>query len=406
MIAFVQPFGIESPGGGARILRRLLEDAPAPCMSVCTALTPPTSKPKVDEVHLPLRFGVDLLERRFSHQLWGLHRSRLMSPLRQRQSARFEDRLAEILKARRATAVHAVAHGSTFWHASRVARRLRLPFYLTIHDDLPYNLQPSSRWYLEHMMGCLGQAWTHASGRIVISEAMGEEYARRFGRLPYEVVTDGLTEIANSPRPRSGGDLRLYLTGSIHVSYEPNFRVLLEALDRIKALYPNIEVSLTTRGGCPFSLEGRGVPVRVMPWGSEEDIANDLSEADMLYLPLPFQSKHDSFVRYSLSTKMVTYLGSGLPVIYHGPGHAAAADLLRQHGAAVMAESLDASAMIPLLLKARDEGEALVKRALGLGRARFDMEAQRGKFWRVLGIRSIAAAEGHCPVPNRTISTV
>ena len=26
------------------------------------------------------------------------------------------------------------------------------------------------------------------------------------------------------------------------------------------------------------------------------------------------------FVRFSLSTKLVTYLGSGLPIIYHGPG--------------------------------------------------------------------------------------
>ncbi len=384
MIAFLQPFGIQSPGGGPRILRALLEDAPAPFLSICTAQSPPEPTEWVKEEHLPLRFSLGPLEARFSHHLWGLYRSALMRPARRMQYARFERRLEETLVKQGVSGVHAVAHGTTFRHAYRVARRLELPFYLTIHDDLPYNLQPSTPAFVNEVTGWLRCAWRGATGRIVISEAMGEEYCRRFGKLPYEVVTDGLSDVPAAPRPRSRDRLRVYLMGSIHVSYEPNFRALLAALDQVGRLWPSGKISLTTRGGFPFDLRHEGVEVNELPWGSEADVENDLRSADLVYLPLPFQEAFESFVRYSLSTKMVTYLGSGLPILYHGPHHAAAAALLSQHHAAVIADTLDSNDLASHIAGSMDESDVLVTNALALGKKQFDLRSQREKFWRML----------------------
>ncbi len=39
------------------------------------------------------------------------------------------------------------------------------------------------------------------------------------------------------------------------------------------------------------------------------------------------------FARYSLSTKMVTYAGSGVPILYHGPADSAAYELLNKNNA-------------------------------------------------------------------------
>ena len=54
MIAFVQPFGLNDPGGGSRILRALVEEAPMPYLSVCTRPDGPV-RPHPHEVHLPVR---------------------------------------------------------------------------------------------------------------------------------------------------------------------------------------------------------------------------------------------------------------------------------------------------------------------------------------------------------------
>ena len=78
---------------------------------------------------------------------------------------------------------------------------------------------------------CLASAWQAATWRFVITEALGEEYCRRFGTLPYSVVTDGVEPTAVVPGPRTTGQLRVYFMGLLHLAYEANFLALLDALD-------------------------------------------------------------------------------------------------------------------------------------------------------------------------------
>ena len=61
-----------------------------------------------------------------------------------------------------------------------------------------------------------------------------------------------------------------------------------------------------------------------------------MESADLLYMPMPFGEAHEKFARYSLSTKMVTYAGSGVPILYHGPATSAAFDLLKRNDAAIL----------------------------------------------------------------------
>lgn len=369
MIAFVQPFGIEGHGGGARILRSLLEDAPVPYLSVCTSPTaPPTLRSGV-EVHLPKRPSFGRLE---STRL-GRHLARLD---RVRAGA-FKQRLRRLFEERGVTAVHAIPHGLEFWHAFEVAEDLGLPYFLNVHDDLPYNLPGVP--YLPLAMDRLGHVWRRAAARFVISEAMGEEYNRRYGDRPFRVVTDGLRTVVEAPRSVDG--FRVYLMGSIHLSYEANFDTLFQALARLQAAHPDRPVSLVVRGGFSFPIRSNGVPVEVRPWGAQADIERDLQEADLLYLPLPFEPEHESFVRYSLATKLVTYLGSGVPIFYHGPEHAAAARLLAKHDAGICATTLEPGGVAAAVEVGSRRAAEVAAHALTLALTRFMRSDQQRVFW-------------------------
>jgi hypothetical protein len=172
--------------------------------------------------------------------------------------------------------------------------------------------------------------------------------------------------------------------GSIHMSYEATFDVLFEALDQLRASNCFDTVTLTTRPGFPFPTENRGIAVDVRPWGDQADIARDLEEADLLYLPLPFEPQYEPFVRYSLSTKLVTYLGTGLPILYHGPAHAAAGRLLDRHDAAILAPTTDPARLAAQIVDGLDRRDMLVQQALRLGRTRFMLDDQRTRFWSML----------------------
>ena len=364
---FVQPFSVDGEGGGSRIMRTLLDSAPSEVVNVMTS---PSEPPATDRaaIHLPSRPLVPLLEG-----------TRLGAPMETVDGlclSRLERRLKTVADTQGATFVHSVAHGTEFWAAYRVAMKLELPFFLTVHDDV----RSSVRYRLDRalVMRRLREAWRKAAHRFVISDCMGEEYCARYGRRAYDVVTDGLASIQSRPRYREAGRLRVYFMGSFHWGYRPNVAALSQALTDWRARRGG-EVSLVFRGGGPPPEDYHGISGEVRPYGPTSAIEADLDEVDALYLPLPFGRSYRDFVRLSMSTKLVTYLGTGLPILYHGPKEAAAASLLRKSNAAACAYADDElGASLDHLVGSRD---ALAARALNLAQDQFDVDRVRRRFW-------------------------
>ena len=164
----------------------------------------------------------------------------------------------------------------------------------------------------------LGRAWRGAAWRFVISDELGQEYCRRYTDMPFSVVTDGVDTIESDVRPRPQ-NRRLYFMGLLHLAYEANFVALLEAFGHAGSRDNGSAPLLTCRCGSIPLASLRGRKINVLPFGDETDVDDDLESADMLYLPLPFSVDDEPLARFSLSTKLVTYLASGIPILYHGP---------------------------------------------------------------------------------------
>lgn len=371
-IVFVQPFSIGSAGGGARILRALLNEAPLPWRSVCSS--PQKPKPWRNEIRLPTR------------PFWGRIEHTRLSAL-PRQSARvfvgrFRRKLRECCRQLEARAIHAVPHfGLDFSDAQAVAKELRVPFFLSLHDDLAYTAAGTVSQ--ERREAAMKDAWKDADACFVISHSLGQEYCRRYGDREYQVVTDGLTQL-NAPRESRGANAyRIYFMGLFHMTYEQNLRAFLDALALLKQARPALEISVTLR--CEHvraHVIAGDIPVQVLPFADEAQVDRDLETADLLYMPLPFGESHENFARYSLSTKMVTYVGSGVPIIYHGPSSSAAFTLLQEHSAAILIPTLDPSEIVQLLLEVAAPDCARVSRnALELARKQFMLADQMQRFW-------------------------
>jgi hypothetical protein len=386
MIVFVQPFGLHSPGGGPRILRALLTDAPSPFLSVCTSPESPPPTGLGREVHLPVRPHCGRLEStRLAPRLY---------PLERLYARGMPRRIAQLCEEAGATGIHGVAHSMDYWYAYRAARHLGIPYYLSVHDDLAYALR--NRPELDEGMSHMPEVWNGARHRFVISEAMGREYCSRYGQQPYSLITDGLESVPAQPAARPPGRLCVYFMGLFHLSYTPNMRALSKALLLAAQTRPDLAVSLVCRSGAlPGDAKEPALPVEELPFGSEADVQNDLNRATVLYMPLPFTPEHDSFVRLSLSTKMITYLGSGLPILYHGPGHAAAGQVLQAHDAAFLITSLEPREIADNMLSALDQTQSIAENALHLARDQYLLTDQRNRFWRAMqseGVPSVMTA--------------
>ena len=125
---------------------------------------------------------------------------------------RFANRLERLAAGRlsafqetRAWSLHAVPHSLDFAAVHRVSQRLRLPMFLSLHDDPGYALR--GRPERAYALRCLSAAWRESRDRFVISEEMGIEMCRRYGEQSYTIVTDGLERVASAPRPVGQGQI-------------------------------------------------------------------------------------------------------------------------------------------------------------------------------------------------------
>ena len=373
MIAFVQPFGLYAPGGSSRILRALLDGEHPPALSIYTGGNATEPLGEIEEIHMATRPGLGRLDRTRFHKKLGV----LDGPLR----ARFEARLRRTIRERNIEAIHIVPHAYDIVPVYRVATQLKIPYFLNVHDELEY--VAIGHPLLKEMVAVMGEAWRNAAGIFVISDEMGKEYSARYGKRDYEVITDGLAAIADGPLARPAKSLRVYFMGLFHYRYQANFRALLDALKLVRAQHPDWDISATCR--CQTivgKLADDDVPVTVLPFASESEVANDMLSADLLYQPLPFEADAVNFGKFSLSTKLVTYLGSGLPILYHGPENTAACQLLMKHDAAVTCTTLDPVAIARQLTDSMTRRDALVSNALKIARERFILADQQERFWR------------------------
>ena len=376
-IVFTHPFGLQSPSGGSRIMRALLEDAPFQFISVATSPDNPPPTNLGRELHLPLRPGFGRIERT---RLAGLTDS--IAPL---FAKRFAHQLEAICHQTETSAIHSIAHGGLdFYTGLLVAKKLGVPYFLQVHDDFIFSARGVRSEAAAH--AALQDAWTEAAARFVVCRALGEEYSRRYGKRDYIVITDGVEHVASAPRQRSAAGLRIYFMGLFHLDYEPNLKVLLNALARLNEEKIAGEISITLRcGGVrPGFLAGYEKFVRVLPFASEATVQSDMKQADLLYLPLPFETKYERFVRFSLSTKMVTYLGSGIPVLYHGPGNSAVHELLEAHNAALLCTRPALEDLLSVLrryISHPESGTEVARNALALARNDFMLDQIKTRFW-------------------------
>jgi hypothetical protein len=224
------------------------------------------------------------------------------------------------------------------------------------------------------------QLWDRAERRFVISKELGEHYQNTFGNLNYEIVTDGINNNEISTKSMNlESQLVIYFAGLLHISYLPLFRNLADALEILKEEGFSIKLELRGTQEIDF-LKNRRFEVEFKPFTLDTEALNKESdEASILYLPLMFSK--ENFYRYSLSTKLVGYLGKSGCILYHGPKESAANNLLEKHNAATVCYSLSTIELAEAIKLSLIVGNEKSKNAKHLAESHFNFKKIKSNFW-------------------------
>lgn len=235
-----------------------------------------------------------------------------------------------------------------------------------------------------------------AAGVIVPNEFMQNEVNRRFGVDPviirnacdlaaYDTLASEAARIETSAT--GDADVRIVYTGGVGPLHYDVFRNLLAAIgtlgrDDIKLhLYTNQSSALLqTEGICGPVVYHEHLPISAMPMIQ--------SRADVLFLPLAFQSPYPDIVRTAAPGKIGEYLAARRPILVHAPADSFVAWYFRRYECGLVVDLYDPEALAQALSRLLSDpalGKQLIERAWERARDDFALPRARAQFASIIG---------------------
>lgn len=215
------------------------------------------------------------------------------------------------------------------------------------------------------MLRLVDHATRQAARCLAIGSSMAEAYQTRYGR-PFEAFQNTIDvarwSAAAKADPAPTGRLHLLYTGSILPFAQADSlaeccRVIAELADDGMEIFldihaPDFLVEPLRNRLCVSDV------IRIRPSITDDtEYFAALAAADGLLLPVNFDSASVAFIRYSMPTKVPSYLVAGTPVLVYGPAQVAQVDYARRAGWGLVLDRRDPEGLKAALHRLAEDGE-------------------------------------------------
>jgi glycosyltransferase involved in cell wall biosynthesis len=267
------------------------------------------------------------------------------------------------------------------------SRKVGVDFYAYIFDDYAYQWVGRRRAFAKLISKFI---FKNARGVIGPNEFICAEYEKRYGITPALVRNPYAESIAPAPFsrwPARDGIVRVMYTGAIYHANLDCFQNLIRAIASIREhpielhLYTaQLEEQLRSQG-----IQGEKVFIHThVPY---KVILEQQQKADILFLPLAFESPIPEVIHTSAPGKMGEYLASGRPILAHVPHDSFVASYFRTYACGALTDQNDVPMLAAEIRKIIDQPSfrsEIIKNALRQATADFSPQLARQKFVEVL----------------------
>lgn len=263
----------------------------------------------------------------------------------------------------------------------RVCKKLGLPFIFYVFDDISSTWTPSvlSEMIENHVPHLLREA-EHV---IVPNEFLANKYRDTFGIDPMVLHNPcNLAPYENPGVARTPGEIRIVYTGAVYEAHFDAVRNLVEALKILDR--PEMTLHLyTTQSSARLKSHGIEGPVVVHGHQPVRTMPEIQMGADILFLPLGFQTPYPETIRTSAPGKVGEYLASSTPILVHAPGGTFLSWYFREHECGLVVDQPDPEVLaegIDILLTDVERRERYVRNARSRSFEDFDVEKVSQRF--------------------------
>ncbi len=219
---------------------------------------------------------------------------------------------------------------------------LGIPFFFYIFDDFQYQwIEPSQRAFSQYYEPLLVKG---SKQFFVPNECMYYEYLRRYGvrgivlHNPCDLSAYPAKEDENAGETRN--EVKVVYTGAVYEAHYDAFRNLLDAIRLLGR--PDLNLHIYTPQS-PTKLKSNGISGAVVfhkhqPASRIPAIQRD---ADILFLPLAFNSPYQEVIRTASPGKTGELLAAGRPILVHAPKDSFVSWYFRKYQCGIVVDSND-----------------------------------------------------------------
>ncbi|MFA5134763.1 MAG: hypothetical protein WC505_03130 [Patescibacteria group bacterium] len=183
------------------------------------------------------------------------------------------------------------------------------------------NFSPSIKWLARIVEPTLVRS---ASKIIVTNSGTKDLYNKRYGNVPIEIIYNAIfsEKYANLNNDYSPSEpYTIIFTGNIYWAQEQSIVNLIKAIGQINQIKVNLQLYLPK---CPDSIKNlveNNERVSISK-ASPEEIPAIQNKADLLFLPLAWDTKAPEIIQTATPGKFTDYLIAGRPMLVHAPEYA------------------------------------------------------------------------------------
>jgi glycosyltransferase involved in cell wall biosynthesis len=308
-------------------------------------------------------------------------------------------RIANIVRSEKCDAVMACTGETTILPAGYMASKMAgVPFFAYVFDHYSYRewSDPVSAFWARRFEPFMMKG---AAGIITPNEMLRNDLRQRFGVEP--TVIHNSFDI--SPYEKNGqphaweqsetDDVSIVYTGAVYEAHFGAFRNLMAALGGLKR--SSVVHIYTNQPAETLERENVRGPIVLHPQQSMNEMPRVQMNADLLFLPLAFDSPYPDLVRTSATTKLGEYLAAGRPVLVHAPRDSFVSWYFREHECGLVVDEDEPARLaegIERLLGDAELRRRLITNALDRARADFSIAVSRAAFARLLDLDKEAHA--------------
>ncbi|HOC78369.1 MAG TPA: glycosyltransferase family 4 protein [Methanofastidiosum sp.] len=274
--------------------------------------------------------------------------------------------------------------------AYNASKKLNIPFYTYVFDYYSYQWTiPKERAFARANEEIILKGST---GVIVPNEFMYEELKRVYGiksTIVYNCNDSITTYTNNNPWPIIKDKISVVYTGAIYNAHYGAFRNLVKAINSFKNENINLHVytNQTKEWLIKQEISKKVVYHNNVPLSESLEIQK---KADILFLPLAFNTKFPEVINTSMPGKMGEYLASGRPILVHAPKDSFVSWYFKKNNCGVVVDKEDLSELKKAIKKIVNDNnfrEIIVQNALLCSKNDFDIEKAKQNFFDAINFK-------------------